>query len=146
VIIRFLQVASTLSIKKALAMKTMNKQQSPRYERDGITSYLLVSESTCGASSITTTLVEMSPGGKQHIHEHATEQSYFILSGKGEITVGGEKKMVKPGDSIFIPSNAPHGLVNTGKNVLTYFSAGSPPFGKESERKLWPLAPIDEKD
>jgi mannose-6-phosphate isomerase-like protein (cupin superfamily) len=88
-----------------------------------------------------TSLVEMSPGGKQQIHQHVTEQSYFIITGEGEMTVGNEKITVQSGDSIYIPSNAPHGLINNGKEILVYLSAGSPPFGKEIERQLWPLAP-----
>jgi mannose-6-phosphate isomerase-like protein (cupin superfamily) len=122
-------------------MKISNKSTSPSYERDGIKSYLLVSESTSDAKSITTSLVEMSSGGKQHIHLHLTEQSYFIISGEGEMTVGAETITVKSGDSIFIPSNTPHGLINSGKEVLLYLSAGSPPFGKENEMHLWPIGP-----
>ena len=125
-------------------MNITNKSLSPSYTRDGITSYLLVSESTSGAKNITTTLVEMSPGGKQHIHHHVTEQSYFIIRGKGEMTVGNEKRTVQWGDSIYIPSNSPHGLINNGKEIFIYLSAGSPPFGKESERQFWSLAPEKE--
>lgn len=99
-------------------MNITNKSLSPRYTRDGITSYLLISESTTGAKNITSTLVEMSLGGKQHIHQHMTEQSYFILCGEGEMTIGDEKRTVKTGDSVFIPSNSPHGLINTGKKIL----------------------------
>jgi mannose-6-phosphate isomerase-like protein (cupin superfamily) len=121
-------------------MNIINKSLSPRYIREGITSYLLVSESTTNAKNITTTLVEMSPGGIQNIHQHVTEQSYFIINGEGEMTVGNEKRTVQAGAAVFIPSNSPHGLINTGKEILTYLSAGSPPFGKDREKQLWPLA------
>jgi quercetin dioxygenase-like cupin family protein len=123
-------------------MKTITKSHAPRYRRDGITSYLLVSKTTTGARYITTTLVEMQPGGRQHLHRHNTEQSYFILSGQGVMTVGKETKTVKTGDTVFIPSNAPHGLINAGTRILKYYSAGSPPFGKKKEPELWPIQPI----
>ncbi|NQV14328.1 cupin domain-containing protein [bacterium] len=122
-------------------MIIVRKENAPRYQRDNITSYLLLSESTTGAKKITTTLVEMEPGGKQMIHFHATEQCYMILDGEGEITVGEESKRVRVGDSIFIPSNSPHGLINTGDQVLRYLSAGSPVFGKRKESEYWPLLP-----
>lgn len=77
----------------------------------------------------------------QHIHCHETEQCYFILEGTGEMTVGDETQEVSPGMSVFIPSNQKHGLVNTSDGVLRYLSAGSPPFGAESEIELWPLPP-----
>jgi mannose-6-phosphate isomerase-like protein (cupin superfamily) len=123
-------------------MKTITKSQAPRYRRDGITSYLLVSETTTGARHITTSMVEMQPSGRQYLHRHKIEQCYFILSGRGKMTVGKETMTVKSGDTVFIPSNAQHGLKNTGQGVLKYYSAGSPPFGKKKEPELWPIQPI----
>jgi quercetin dioxygenase-like cupin family protein len=125
-------------------MNISRKPTSPRYIRDGITSYLLVSEVTTGSVHIATSLVEMSPGGRQHIHSHETEQCYYILEGEGMMTVGRETQRVVPGDCIFIPSNESHGLNNDSKIVLKYFSAGSPSFGKENLLKLWPLKSEDE--
>jgi mannose-6-phosphate isomerase-like protein (cupin superfamily) len=124
-------------------MHIINKKSARRYRRDNITSYLLVAESSTGAEHITTTLVEMEPVGHQHIHAHVTEQCYFILEGCGQMTVGEETREVKEGDSIFIPSNAKHGLLNTGDVVLRYLSAGSPPFGARAEADLWPLPPLE---
>ena len=79
-----------------------------------IRSYLLVAESTVGAKHITTTLVEMEPGGIQKPHHHETEQCYMILEGKGKMGIDGEKTTVKAGDTIFIPSNSLHSLINDG--------------------------------
>ena len=125
-------------------MRVTDKNSARRYIRDNITSYLLVSAEGTGARHITTSLVEMRKGGKQHIHSHATEQCYFILEGSGEMTVGDETMEVSAGMSIFIPSNEPHGLVNTTEGILRYLSAGSPPFGKADEVRLWPLPPHSE--
>jgi quercetin dioxygenase-like cupin family protein len=124
---------------KGTSMNIAKKKTSPRYIRDGITSYLLVSEVTTGSEHITTSLVEMSPGGRQHIHSHKTEQCYYVLEGEGLMTVGRETQRVAAGDCIFIPSNELHGLNNDGKTILKYFSAGSPSFDKENLLKLWPL-------
>lgn len=44
-------------------MKIMRKTDSPRYMRDGITSCLLISEITNDSRNLTTSLVEMGPGG-----------------------------------------------------------------------------------
>ncbi|NOX35279.1 MAG: cupin domain-containing protein [Deltaproteobacteria bacterium] len=125
-------------------MNIKDKNSSRRYKRDNITSYLLSSEEATGARHITTSLIEMQNGGKQHIHSHDTEQCYYILEGSGKMTVGNETQDVVAGMSIFIPSNEPHGLENTSKSVLRYLSAGSPPFGKKDEVELWPLPPISE--
>jgi mannose-6-phosphate isomerase-like protein (cupin superfamily) len=120
-------------------MKIMTAKTAPQYERDKIRSYLLVAESTVGAKHITTSLVEMQPGGIQRPHHHGTEQCYMILEGRGVMEVNGEQSEVAAGDTIFIPSNHVHSLVNSGPVTLKYFSAGSPVFGAANEYELWPL-------
>ena len=120
-------------------MKIIAKEQAPQYERDGIRSFLLVAESTVGANHITTSLVEMAPGGIQRPHHHDTEQCYMVLEGSGIMEVDGERAEIGPGDTVFIPSSSVHGLVNNGGTTMKYLSAGSPAFGAENERMLWPL-------
>ena len=117
----------------------MTKKNAPQYERDNIRSSLLVAESTVGSKHITTSLVEMKPGGIQKPHHHETEQCYMILEGNALMEVDGEKAYVGAGDTIFIPSNSIHSLHNVRQATLRYLSAGSPVFGKENERELWPL-------
>jgi mannose-6-phosphate isomerase-like protein (cupin superfamily) len=121
-------------------MQVWDKQKGPRYQRDNIVSHLLVSELTTGSKFLTTSLVEMSPGGTQHPHAHEPEQCYFILEGEGIMTVGAERQLVSSGACIFIPSNETHGLENTGRSTLRYFSASAPSFGGvEALKELWPL-------
>ncbi len=120
-------------------MKIMRQNTSPRYERDAITSYLLVSEKTCGAENLAITLVEMEPGGFQHLHSHEPEQMYYILEGQGLMSVAGEESPVQAGDCIFFPPFAEHGLKNTGEGVLRYLSAASPSFSVEQSDEWWPL-------
>lgn len=120
-------------------MKILKKESAPRYVREGITSYLLVSPRTSNATHLTTSVVEMKPGGEQKIHHHAPEQIYYILEGSGCMTVADETARVGPGDCIFIPSNIPHGFKNDGKVHVKYFSAAAPSFGREQLERLWPL-------
>ncbi len=120
-------------------MKIITQKNAPQYKRDQIRSYLLVAESTVGAKHITTSLVEMEPSGIQKPHHHKTEQCYVILEGQGVMVVDGEQADVRSGDTIFIPSNSVHSLVNDGTTILKYLSAGSPVFGESNERDLWPL-------
>lgn len=54
------------------------------------------------------------PGGSVPPHEHETVESYTILKGMGEITVGGETLPVVPGDCVYIDRMLPHQLRNTG--------------------------------
>ncbi len=120
-------------------MKIINPKNAPQYERDHIRSYLLVAESTVGSKHITATMVEMKPGGIQKPHLHNTEQCYMILEGHGIMDIDDEKAEVEAGDTVFIPSNSVHGLINNGPVILKYISAGSPVFGGSRERELWPI-------
>lgn len=121
-------------------MIILKKETAPRYKRpEGIISYLLASSRTSDAEFLTTTLVEIKPEGEQRIHSHIPEQVYFILEGQGLMTVADETAQVNPGDCIFIPSEAPHGLKNNGKELLKYFSAAAPSFKKEELASFWPL-------
>jgi mannose-6-phosphate isomerase-like protein (cupin superfamily) len=121
-------------------VKVLQRETAPRYRRpEGITSYLLASPRTCGAGHLTTTLVEIEPGGKQRIHQHSPEQVYFIVAGTGEMSVGDETRTVAPGDCVFVPSGSPHGIANRGHGVLRYFSAAAPAFAAEELTALWPM-------
>jgi mannose-6-phosphate isomerase-like protein (cupin superfamily) len=126
-------------------MHILRKNGAPRYERDHITSHLLVSALTCDAENLAITLVEMEPGGVQHVHSHAPEQMYYILEGSGMMTVGNERRQVKVGDCVYYPPFAEHGLENTGGTVLRYLSAASPSFTAEECGRLWPLPSLDEE-
>jgi mannose-6-phosphate isomerase-like protein (cupin superfamily) len=58
--------------------------------------------------------VVIHPGGSVPLHDHETIESYTILQGTGEITVGEEKAAVIKGDCIYVDRMLPHALVNTG--------------------------------
>lgn len=125
-------------------MNVLTKNGSPRYKRDNITSHLLVSKRTCDSENLAVTLIEMDPGGVQHVHNHEPEQMYYILEGLGVMTVDDERRQVQAGDCTYYPPFAKHGLENTGGIVLRYLSAASPSFTAEECERLWPLASVDE--
>lgn len=120
-------------------MNIMNRKNAPRYKRDNIESFLLVSRKTTGSDKLSITLVEMEPGGFQHLHHHEQEQAYYILQGEGTMEIEDEKRRVAGGDCVFIPSFSRHGLENTGSMPLKYVSACSPSFTLKECDELWPL-------
>jgi mannose-6-phosphate isomerase-like protein (cupin superfamily) len=126
-------------------MHVLKKERSPRYIRpEGITSYLLASPRTSGTEHLTTSLAVIQPGGEQRIHSHRPEQVYFILEGRGSMSVGSETQRVEPGDCIFIPSGQPHGLKNDGEVPLRYFSAAAPAYAPGHLEMSWPLQSEEE--
>lgn len=72
----------------------------------------------------------------QPLHSHKQDQCYYIISGAGSMIIDKNTKEVKKGDAIFIPSNATHGIKNTGRNRLTYLTANRA-FGKQREADIW---------
>jgi len=49
-------------------------------------------------------------GPIRHVHDDAAEY-YFVLQGQCRAEVGGEVRVVGPGDLVYIPPNAPHNLL-----------------------------------
>ena len=54
--------------------------------------------------------------GYEHQHHHS--QSTYIESGVFEITIAGEKQVLKKGDGFFVPPNTLHGAVCKDAGVL----------------------------
>lgn len=55
--------------------------------------------------------VKFDKDGIGTMHNHPHTQVTYIVEGKFEVTIGDEIKIVKKGDSFFIPSNVMHGVV-----------------------------------
>jgi len=66
------------------------------------------------------TVVGWPPGNKGAMVAHKEkEQTFFVLSGKGKVTIGNETETVEPGDTIFVPRNTPH-TTESEKEELIY--------------------------
>jgi uncharacterized RmlC-like cupin family protein len=46
-----------------------------------------------------------------HIHTREDE-TFYVLAGEIEVTVGGERDVLRAGDSVFLPRGIPHRLEN----------------------------------
>jgi quercetin dioxygenase-like cupin family protein len=55
--------------------------------------------------------VTFKKGGIGAIHHHPHSQVTYVAEGIFEVTLGDEKKVLKKGDSFFIPTNLIHGVV-----------------------------------
>jgi quercetin dioxygenase-like cupin family protein len=55
------------------------------------------------------------PGGGPPPHRHDFEESFTILEGEIEATFRGEKSVVRAGETISIPANAPHSFINASE-------------------------------
>lgn len=65
-------------------------------------------------------------------HHHVeTEEIYYILHGRGEMTVDAEVREVLSGDAVFIPRGSTHALKNTGTEPMTLLLICGPAYTRE---------------
>lgn len=55
--------------------------------------------------------VTFKKGAEGALHSHLHEQVSYISNGSFEFNLNGNKQIIKKGDSIYIPSNVPHGTL-----------------------------------
>jgi transcriptional regulator with XRE-family HTH domain len=58
---------------------------------------------------------------------HAGEEGGVIVKGKVELTIGGESRLLGPGDAYYFKSSLPHRFRNIGRDECEIVSASSPP-------------------
>ena len=61
---------------------------------------------------------EFIQGGIGPIHDHFHSQVTYVESGVFEVSIGGEAKILRPGDAFYIPPYVPHGAVALEGGVL----------------------------
>jgi mannose-6-phosphate isomerase-like protein (cupin superfamily) len=74
----------------------------------------------------------VAPGLQTTPHYHPrTEEIYYILSGDGEMSIGGETRHVHAGDAIAIPPGEIHTIRNTGSGTLIFLCCCAPGYEHE---------------
>ena len=74
---------------------------------------------------------ELKPGKAIELHADPYEEIYYVLQGKGLMTVGVERQRVALGDAVLIPAGALHSLENDGdKDCRILVVAALPGGGK----------------
>ena len=98
-----------------LAVADINKDQSLRHIGVVGDTYtiLLGGDDTDGRYCLIDMLVP--PGGGPPHHRHNFEESFTVLEGEVEFTFRGKKLVVRIGETVNIPANAPHFFRNASK-------------------------------
>jgi mannose-6-phosphate isomerase-like protein (cupin superfamily) len=103
---------------RILALARPNKDQNLRHIGLVGDTYtiLLTGKDTAGRYCLIDMLVP--PGGGPPAHRHDFEEMFSILEGEIEVTFRGAKSVVRAGETVNIPANAPHEFHNvTGQPV-----------------------------
>jgi quercetin dioxygenase-like cupin family protein len=66
------------------------------------------------------------PGGGPPPHRHDFEETFVLLEGEMEVTFRGETFTVRAGDTINVPSNAPHQFHNSSSSPVRMICICSP--------------------
>lgn len=72
-------------------------------------------------------------GIKPH-YQKVSDEIYYILRGRGRLTVGNETRELTEGDTAAIPKGQVHGFVNTGEEPCLVLFASGPKFEPEKDR------------
>ena len=68
------------------------------------------------------------PGQEHRLHTHERQDKfYFVLEGKGEVTVGSQRSRIQPGDFVLAHSGESHSLSNPGHGRLIVLVVMVPP-------------------
>jgi quercetin dioxygenase-like cupin family protein len=77
---------------------------------------------TPGAKNLVVGQYRLKPGEEPHpIHTHPDEEVLIVTSGKGEISCDGKTTKIGAGSVMYTGPNAPHGIKNTGDDLLTFY-------------------------
>ena len=67
-------------------------------------------------------ITTLNPGMSSHpVHRHPWEEVIYLREGTLDVFVAGRKLHAVPGSLIFLASNDPHNLTNTGSTPATYY-------------------------
>ena len=102
----------------------------------GTRNYRMICADTVGAKNIELVIgeVERNAGALPHAHP-GLEQVCFMLEGEADVEVGGEKFVLRPGESCFFPAEAMHVFTaRTPKvKVIVIYT---PPYGEDPKKVI----------
>jgi mannose-6-phosphate isomerase-like protein (cupin superfamily) len=110
----------------------------------GGTFRVLIDEESSGAKYFSCLVNTMNKGVKGGEHKHDVEHLWYILSGKGTMTIGGKTYKVGPEMAVFAPAGVLHRIdVDPGED-LTYVVVYAPP-GPEQQLKQLGAKAFDQR-
>ena len=83
----------------------------------------LFSADATATDSLTAGVAEVEPSGWLGLHRHRPAEVYYVIEGRGIVTIDGREHAVSPGSAVFIPGDAEHGIQNDGSAILRFLYA-----------------------
>jgi mannose-6-phosphate isomerase-like protein (cupin superfamily) len=79
-----------------------------------------------GSAHVETSVSELQPGGHVSGHLHPFEESFYILSGSGLLSIDGQRYALGPDDFGFVPVATPHAWSNPHDEPVRWYRIRSP--------------------
>ena len=113
-------------------IRTSELKEFPTHENCFITEFL----NRVDFENFSITRARVAPGDATEIHTlHDTDEVYFILSGRGEMEIGGKTTgIVHENEMVFIPRNTPQRIKNPDNKDLVFLCICSPRFEMKNYR------------
>ena len=83
-------------------------------------------QAAAGTKTTAVVYFEIAPGDHLARHRDSAEEILYVVEGRGEAEVGGERVPIEAGSLAVVPERVPHGVHNTGDTTLKivgFFSA-----------------------
>ena len=123
-----IQLASTVpadDLMRSLIVAESNNQNAPHIGLVGDTYTVLLSgKDTAGRFCLID--MHIPQGGGPPPHRHDFEESFILLEGEIEATFRGAKSIVRVGQTLHIPANAPHQFQNVSDQAVRLLCICSP--------------------
>jgi quercetin dioxygenase-like cupin family protein len=105
-------------LRRSAVLARPNKDQSlPHFGLVGDTYTVLLSGGdTAGRYCLFD--MHIPPGGGPPPHRHDFEETFTILAGELEVTFRGKKSIVRAGETVHVPANAPHQIHNRSRKPV----------------------------
>ncbi|MFL6216637.1 MAG: cupin domain-containing protein [Blastocatellia bacterium] len=116
-------------------MIIINRQRAKVIEtRHGSEIRPLVDRTTSAITGCSLAEEILPPGHAVTPHHHRQiEEIYYIVEGRGVMTVGNEQQEVAAGDAVYVPRGQRHTLANTGAEPIKLLLVCGPAFFYEDE-------------
>lgn len=90
--------------------------------------HVLISPSSVQSKNMIMGTATVPVGGKVLLHAHPhSEECFYVLQGKGEITVDGVGVVpFQPGEAVLTPQGSTHSIVNVGDEEIRVVFAAAP--------------------
>ena len=86
----------------------------------GIRWKLLVAGERTESEGLVTGIAEIAPGAALMRHHHEPAETYYVVSGQGEMEIEGRTRALGPGSAVYIPPDARHTVRCTGVEPLVF--------------------------